>query len=135
MLTQDLQKKLIQKAQSLHEGKILHLSFILDGNRIICYGRNYRNKTHPASPSKYRTTHSELHAILMYPIKDECKRYHIKNFYELSRKLTLVNVRLMADGSLGISKPCKYCQKLLNELQFSKVYYTTKEGFTTDACQ
>ena len=127
-----LKHRLICKARGIqladfYRNKI-HITFILDGNRIVCYGVNNKYKTHPDSPSPYKTRHSELVAILNYPISDECKRYHLTNLAEVANRLTLVNIRLLASGYVAMAKPCKFCQRMLEEIPFKSVYYTDDEG-------
>jgi hypothetical protein len=108
--------------------KIIHITFIVDRQRIVCYGINDKRRTHPASPHRFKSSHSELKAILEYPIADECKRYHFQNLSEIATKLILINVRIMADGSISNSKPCKSCQKMLSCIPFKKIYYTDEKG-------
>ena len=47
----------------------------------------------------------------------------------ICRKATLVNIRLNRQANLRNSKPCDMCMGLLIGMGFSRVYYTTEEGF------
>lgn len=41
---------------------------------------------------------------------------------------TLWVIRFRKDGSIGCSKPCKYCEMLIREVGIKKVYYTQEDG-------
>jgi hypothetical protein len=95
-----------------------HVSLVIVKNRIISIGRNYF-KTHPKAHKLgylYNEMHSELDAFRKVP-------RHLRG-----KKLTLVNIRMNADGELRMSKPCEVCSGWCVEV-FDKIYYTDNEGF------
>lgn len=97
-----------------------HFTFIIDKNKILSFGFNQTFKTAPlASKYGYRfnSIHSELHAIMRFPYRPA----------EL-RRCTMVNLRFRSDGSLGMSKPCSKCQKLINDFNLNEVWYSTNDG-------
>lgn len=103
-----------------------HFSFILDRNRIISIGFN-SPKTHPKN-LKYNYvnklkenisnivgTHSELNAVIRLG-EEDCSG------------LTLVNTRINRNNDLDYSAPCSGCQDMINQLEFSNIYYTNSQG-------
>ena len=94
-----------------------HGAVIVKGNRIISAGFNSSTKTHSGVLKwfKYAIPHAEMHAALKAGF-DSCYR------------ADLVVVRLMADGSIGHSKPCFKCVRMAEDLQLRRVWYTTKDG-------
>lgn len=116
--------RLISRARELvpsidSRSRCKHISFLLQGNKIISEGINQCMKTHPISKkheTKFHTLHSEMHAIL------KCKKKY--NF----KKLTLINFRFKKDKTLGLSKPCKACQKIIKDIQIKNIYYSTNEN-------
>jgi hypothetical protein len=95
-----------------------HVSLIFTKKKLISIGRNYF-KTHPKAHRLgylYNEMHSELDAFRKVP------RHH------RDKKLTLINVRMNADGELRMSKPCPVCTGWCVEV-FDKIYYTDNEGF------
>jgi len=47
---------------------------------------------------------------------------------DTSRDFEIINIRVMANGTIGIAKPCDYCYKILKLLGCSVVYYSNIEG-------
>lgn len=137
-MNKKLQEKLVSLAQSYYNDfhaeftkmpPPLHLTFILHGKRIVSLGTNKNNqRTHPKSTHGYKSVHSELDAILKIEVADECKKYHFINVAQMVKKYTLVNIRIMRNSTVGLSKPCKNCQELLKSFPFRAIYYTDKDG-------
>ena len=95
-----------------------HISLIFNKNRLVSVGANYF-KTHPKAKKLgylYNEMHSELDAYRKVPK------------YMKSKKLTLINVRMNADGELRMSRPCEVCSGWCIEV-FDRIYYTDNEGF------
>ena len=128
-MNKNLFNRLLKDARrrSLKKSRIVHITYILDGNRIVAIGINSKT-THPASPHNYKQLHSELDAVLNIRISDECKKYHFKNIRAIAKRYSVFNVRVMKNGSISIAKPCKSCIKMLRDLQFKKIYFTNKGG-------
>ena len=106
----------------LPDTKYKHFSFLIKRNKIVSVGYNLSFKTDPLAKKynyRFNNIHSELKAILNYPFPPAT----------LS-KYTMVNIRIMGNGSIGLSKPCKKCQQLLRDFGISRVWYSTfTEGF------
>lgn len=122
---------LIRRARKIQAkqrpGQMMHVSFVLQGDRVISYGLNDRRKTHPQSPAKYRTIHSELAAVLNIPLTFSNtigKKYQLANLGDIAEKLTIVNVRLNKQGQSMLAKPCKTCEKWLVEMGFKEVFWS-----------
>lgn len=105
----------------LPSGRSKHFSFILDGYRVLSEGWNQTFKTHPLAAKfghRFSAIHAELDAIRKFPMENSYLKF-----------CTMVNVRIMADGTIGLSKPCVHCQKLLDAFGLHDIYYSTPEGF------
>lgn len=97
-----------------------HISFIIYKNRIVSIGYSQARKTDPMAKRyghRFSSIHSELHSIKKFPFRPS----------KLA-KCMMVNIRIMANGSIGISKPCENCQKLLIDFGLKAVYYTNRKG-------
>jgi deoxycytidylate deaminase len=110
----DLAKKLSKK--SSHPQYKLGC-VIVRGNEIVSIGFN-QLKTHPKSVTPYKQLHAEINAVLSADKKDlsNCEVYVYREHH---------------DGSLALSKPCQYCQAVLESVGIEKVYYTHDNGFRT----
>ena len=106
--------------------RTFHTTFIVKKNKIQKIGVN-NSKTHPTN-LKYKYTgsagedirtmvglHSELSAVLKYG-KEDCS------------DCTFVNVRIDRKGKLAMSKPCRGCQDLLDQVGYKRLYYSTQTG-------
>lgn len=90
----------------------------------IAMGFNQVEKTHPMM-LRYQVkhslrTHAELQALL-----------GVRWDVDLSKCL-LVVYREKKDGSLGDSKPCPTCQKIIRSMGIRNVMYTTEFGFARE---
>ena len=99
--------------------KSRHISAIVYKGRIIAIGRN-KIKSHPfqkrfsANPNKIYL-HSEV----------ECIHKSLKKItVEQLKKSTLYVIRLMADGSLGNSKPCDGCNRCIATFGIKNVIHS-----------
>jgi len=105
----------------LPDARQKHFTFILLKKRVISVGYNLSFKTHPLAGRygyRFNNIHSELKAIQNFP-------YPVS----LLPKFTFVNIRIMANGMLGMSKPCKCCQKLLLDFNCTQLWYSTKNPY------
>ena len=78
-------------------------------------GHNNHLKTHPKSPHPFKTIHAEFAAVTNA----------LGNFFEgaVSNGRILV-VRLKADGTYGLAKPCKYCMFMLNQVGIKDINWS-----------
>lgn len=83
------------------------------GNRIVSVGIN-QQKTHTKSPSRFKTIHAETHALLRAGHR-ACGG-------------TIYVVRILANGSFGISRPCPDCEALLRSAGIRRMVYIDREG-------
>lgn len=90
-------------------------SVLVKKNKIIGTGFN-RLKTHPKSPHKYKSIHSEFMSVLGVSASD------------LSGA-TIYIYRETKDGIRALAKPCKYCNNMLDQCGVKTVYYTVKDGY------
>jgi deoxycytidylate deaminase len=103
-----------------------HFSFIYEKNKIISIGIN-NSKTHPlnlrynyinkqkSKISHIVGTHSEMKAV-------------IKSGLSVFQNMTIINIRINRKNKIDYSCPCNGCLEMLMDLNFSKIYYTTKDG-------
>lgn len=103
----------------LPQGKHKHFSFILRKKKILSIGWNLMNKTHPWAVKynyDFPYIHSELMAIRNFPYPlDEIK------------KCSLVNIRLLKNKKLAISRPCVSCATVIVAFNIGEIFYSTDE--------
>jgi deoxycytidylate deaminase len=104
-----------------------HFSFIYNKNRLLSIGINNPYKTHPKhlkigffnrygeDISHTIGVHSELSAVLKIG-EEDCSKY------------TIVNTRINRNNQLDLSRPCRGCMSLLDQLNFKKIYYSTSNN-------
>lgn len=110
--------------------RTFHTTFIIKKNKIQKIGVN-TSKTHPTN-LRYKYTgsagediramvgvHSELSAVLKYG-KEDCS------------DCTFVNVRIDRKGRVAMSKPCRGCQDMLDQIGFKRLYYSNIDGEFVD---
>lgn len=95
-----------------------HGAVLVKGGSVVSTGYNEIRRHSFASKFGYwspEALHAELACVLGV---DKSKTQGSK----------LYVVRIMGDGTLGMSKPCKHCQKALEYVGISRVYYSDKNG-------
>lgn len=80
---------------------------IVKSGRILSFGCNQK-KSHPGSP--FCGLHAEMSAI--------------RNCDHDLAGASMYVFRQRKDGSLGISKPCKHCERLIRQKKLKRVYFT-----------
>ncbi len=106
-----------------------HVSFVLLKNRLLAVGVNNK-KTHPTNLrnpkfgkegtdiSSQKYTCSELSAFVK-----------LKNMTNVPfHRCTLVNMRVMRNGKLGLALPCQSCESLISYLNLKTVLFTDHDG-------
>jgi deoxycytidylate deaminase len=122
-MTEKLKNKLLaitRELKSVPNGRNKHFSFILHRNRILSVGWNDYWTSHPESKRlgcRFDAIHSELSAVLRY-----------RGPANKLRKCILVNTRVNVFDEIGMSRPCEFCQKLINEVSFRQVWFTDLTG-------
>ncbi|MDY0198386.1 MAG: deaminase [Tenuifilaceae bacterium] len=87
---------------------------IYKGSRVISFGFNKINKSHPKYASKYSTIHAEINALLKAQTDlVGCSLYTYREHNKYQTPL--------------LSKPCSNCFSAILEAGISKIYYTTGE--------
>jgi len=86
------------------------------GSRVVATASNTMTKSDPKACDHYEWPfpHAEFNAV--------------KKLSVCPTKCIMYVTRTMADGSLGNSKPCSECQKMLKSYGIKTVYYTDGEG-------
>ena len=111
-------------------GKSFHTTFVYKGPKLLSVGINNYSKSHKhIKYGEYKSTrggnknykpclHSEIDALL-------------KLKSESVADLIWINIRIMNNDKLGISKPCKNCYRVLNEqIGFKKFWFYDGAGYS-----
>ena len=125
--------KTIKKAYSVWEPtkeiRCYHYAAAFDGNKMIEFawnnplvmdakayhiGKKFNVKTF----KEYPYLHSESHLV--------SKLLHRYN--TIRSDWSMVVLRLSRDGRILLSKPCKKCSKILDALDFKRIYYSIDGG-------
>lgn len=104
----------------LPDTKYKHFSFLTQRNKVVSIGYNLSFHTHPLAKKygyRFSNIHSELDAIKKFPFSPS-----------LLPKYTMVNIRIMGSSRLGLSKPCRKCQRLLKDFGITNIWYSTHNG-------
>lgn len=116
--------RLLERHDTTHRSKMVCVG--LKGGRVVGYGYN-SVKTHPA-PVRASQGLSQMYEEMEKPWLS--KSIHAEVGMLMSCQTvpdTAVVGYLMADGSLGTSKPCLICQKILSEAGVSRALYYDKD--------
>lgn len=120
-------QKFIRIAKAMKEsnqtGKNFHCTFVVKKRKLLIIGVNNYNKVidskrfgiyksdKPDDLNLYKAgLHSELDAIIRLG-KIDCNQL---DFY---------NIRINNSNEIASSKPCKNCQRVLNDIGFNSIYY------------
>ena len=101
---------------------------IYQGN-VIASGCN-SNKTHPLQEyyNKYRKHNQDILFSAKLHAEISCLS-SIKDLDINFQKVKLYIYRQKKNGELGMSRPCKSCMAMINDLGIQHIYYTTDVGF------
>jgi len=102
-----------------------HVSLIIKGNRILSVGVN-SERSHPIAKKLKQSKDSDSQCAEL----NACLKLGLSHRDELPdfSGLTIIAVRVLKCGKLGMSKPCIGCQKLIRQCGFKRVYYTNEKG-------
>lgn len=97
--------------------KFRHAATLFHRGRIVASGINSLRKTHPLliKYTKFPYIHAEQAAIFAAGL-------------DLSRGCDIMVVRLKADGSPTLSKPCAVCASVMQDVGIRRVFYSTEDG-------
>lgn len=93
---------------------------LVRGNTVV--GAACNQTDHPKLRrwrSRYLTEYTGLHAEMAVLWGQEWRSL---------RGMTLYVVRVRADGTLAMAKPCLLCQEIIQAAGIKKVYYTNRDG-------
>lgn len=124
-------EELTKALKPIHQsGKSFHVTVVYKKNKLLCIANNNYKKRHP----HYKFGHylATKGGNYVAGIHSECAAL-IKLGQEDCSDLTFVNIRIDGNGKPAISKPCKNCQRLLNQVGFKKIWYYDGEKYTCDA--
>ena len=120
----EITRALKEKKQN---GRSFHTTFIFNKSKLLSIGWNDYSKEHRRhkfgtyTPNKgsgnyVSGIHSESSAIIRLG-EEDCSDY------------TFLNVRVDNNGEINIAKPCHNCFRLLQQVGFKRLIWTTREGF------
>jgi len=118
--------KFAQKMQDVREGRCLHFSFILKGNKILCWSINrYKPHLQHRFGVYYSTKNNDDYKPLRHSECEVVKTYMNKYHSSDVSGLSLYNVRIDKNGKPLCAKPCKNCQRtIVDALAWNKVVWT-----------
>jgi deoxycytidylate deaminase len=100
-----------------------HYAFAIKKNRIIAVGKNK-----PEYPSKKAFVLGRTYNIkkwYMFPyLHAESDLITKLNSYDINRHLELLSLRINRHGEFRLAKPCHNCQKLLDQLNVTKITWS-----------
>ena len=108
-------------------GKSFHVTFVFKKNKFICAATNNYNKQHPYhrfgeykatksnSPNYQSGLHSEVAALIKLG-KEDCSEFKF------------VNIRINNENEPAQSKPCKNCQKVLDQVGYKEIWFMQESG-------
>lgn len=110
-----------------------HYAAAFDGNKMICFTQNKPIKTHAGAYRigedfnlpKYKEFpfyHSESHLIAKL----------LDNYNYIDPNWTICVLRINRKGLILGSKPCENCDRLLNAVGLSDIYYSLDNGNFSD---
>jgi hypothetical protein len=111
-----------------------HYAAAFDGNKMICFAQNNPIKTHAGA---YR-----IGEDFNLPKYKEFPYYHsesrlisklLDNYNTISANWTICVLRINRKGLILGSKPCCNCDKILNAVGLTQVYYSTDCGNFSDS--
>ena len=121
----DLSKALMPEVMNQN----FHVSFVTWKGKVVAVGLNNK-KTHPINLKNpkiskegenvctHKHTCSELNAFVK-----------LKNLTNVPfHKCSLVNIRILKNGTFGNALPCQSCESLISYLNLKTVHYTDSAG-------
>lgn len=126
-MNRKIKQKILRIAHDLYEvpiGQNKHFAFLLQRNKILSIGFNNYDKSHPTSKNFSPENHESdrVHAEL------DCLMKVRWNENISLNKCTLVVIRLMRRGGVGMSKPCPKCQRFIDSMDVGQVVYSDADG-------
>lgn len=127
-------RKAYQNWSPCREVRCYHYSAAFDGTKMICFTQNNPVKTHAGA---YR-----IGEDFNLPKYKEFPYYHsesrliselLDKYNTIDPNWSVVVMRINRKGLILGSKPCENCDKLLNAVGLTDVYYSTDDGCFTDS--
>ena len=126
-------RKAYQNWTPCKEVRCYHYSAAFDGTKMICFTQNNPIKTHAGAYRigedfnlpKYKEFpyyHSESHLVSKL----------LDRYNTIDPNWSIIVMRINRKGLVLGSKPCENCNKLLNAVGLSDIYYSNDDGSFSD---
>lgn len=104
-------------------GQFFHVTFLCRKRKILCIGWNDYMRLCPEHRfGVYEPTKTSMEGAYRPGIHSELSVL-IRSGLEDCTGLDFFNIRIGNNGQIGSSKPCKNCQRVLNQVGFKHIYY------------
>tara|TARA_R110000765_G_scaffold213066_1_gene318102 strand:- start:1208 stop:1603 length:396 start_codon:yes stop_codon:yes gene_type:complete len=115
-------EEIAKALKPIHQsGKSFHVTVIFKKNKLLCIANNNYKKLHPWHKfGRYLPTKSE--GVYTSGIHSECAAL-IKLGRMECDDLTFVNLRIDNNGEPAMSKPCKNCHRVLEQVGYKQLWY------------
>jgi len=104
-----------------------HLSALVKGGKVITYAECTLGGRPRVNSPLGRSCHSEMEVLKLFSADD-------KKFKRKVSKYVIWNIRWTKNGDIANSKPCIHCQRVLFNLGFKTVVFSTDRG-TFEKCR
>ena len=104
-----------------------HFAFGYKKNKILAIGQNNPEKTSAKALRLSKRFNTDIKYPYLHAETDLISRLWGK--YYIDNNLKIVVIRLNRNGELRNSKPCRRCDKILQALGVTKVWWSVNDGF------
>ena len=109
-------------------GQFFHVTFVCHKRKTLAIGiNNYKKVNVPNRWGEYLPSKNEGPVRYIAGIHSEISAL-IKLGLEDCSDLDFYNIRIGNNGQIGLSKPCKNCQRVLMQIGYKNFYYLDGQG-------
>jgi len=108
-----------------------HFAFGYKKNKILAIGQNNPEKTSAKALRLSKRFNTDIKYPFLHAETDLISRLWGKHY--IDNNLKVVVIRLNKNGELRNSKPCRRCDKILQALDVTKIWWSVNDGFNKQA--